>query len=400
VTKECPIVQFQQRGAAMTARRLIGGVAALGVGLLPPFLVFTLIASPVLAADECIPTRTAFSPGTWVASGITLNASDDDGHSVVQDHGEGGFRLTITEQGDASGSISLVGSGVAASYLDGDDSGMTVEWMVNGTLSGNGLYVQVDGTQDLTISGVIDSNPNGSGDEWSGSGNEFWGFGNQTSREYHSAFSASAANCDQVFGSLGGPAEFGTQTPSESYFLAVRVGAAPDIDLEAQLDELMERANDVLHMDPVDTDVLGDFIVDFLAFDALVASLEDCELEGADVGPAWEMLRSVLLAVAHQFLGAAESGAYENRSVIGVMTLLLQGGLLGLRGNDCLEANGNTEGLGEILDRFDLVLLERLKDADRVVSRLEGSEGDIREIVAAAYQFQLPTTIQYIEESL
>ena len=122
--------------------------------------------------------------------------------------------------------------------------------------------------------------------------------------------------------------------------------------------------------------------------DAMVASLEDCELEGADVGPAWEMLRSVLIAVAHQFLGAAESGAYETRSVIGIVTLLLQGGLLGLRGNDCLEANGNTEGLGDILDRFDLVLLERLKDADRGVSRLNGSEGDIRQIVAAAYQFQ------------
>lgn len=372
-------------------RRCVAGVVRFGLGALPSLLILTTISQPILAADDCLPTLAAFSPGTWVASGITVSARDDDGYSTVVDTGQGAFRLDISETGDASGSISLVGAGSVLANAVDDQSGIEVEWMIDGTLSGNGTVIDIDGTRAMSIRGAIHTSSATSGDE-------FRGFGNDTSIEYHGSFSPSAANCTQVFGSLGGPAEYGVMDSSgESWFLAVRVGSIPNVDLEGQLVELMERAEVVLNMEPIDADILAGFVQDFLAFDSLLASLESCELAETGAGPAWQMLRSTLLNTAHRFLMTAGGGAYTTLEVVSVMTLLLQGGLLGLRGNECLEPN-NPDGIGEVLDRFDEVLLARLRDADSIDARVAGLSGDIGLIVSAAYQYQLPQTIQYIEE--
>ena len=173
------------------------------------------------------------------------------------------------------------------------------------------MHIEVDGTQDLTIRGAIDSNPNGQGDAYSGTGNDMYGFGNDTSREYHAGFSPSAANCNQVFGSLDGPAEYGVfGSSSESYFMAYKVpGSEPEnLDIESQLVELLDSASTLLRMYPVDQDLLYNFIRDVIAFDAVLTSLEDCELVETNAGPAWQMLHDVLVQVAHRFLETAQRG--------------------------------------------------------------------------------------------
>jgi hypothetical protein len=376
-------------------------------------LILTMSATPVLAAEGCVPVKAAFSPGTWVANGIALSTYDQDDLSIVVDRGQGAFRLTISETGEASGSISLVGKGIVAASAGDDQSRLEVDWMINGNLTGNGMVVDVDGTRELSFAGVIDQTT-------ASGGPLFRGFGNQASEDYHASFSPSDANCNQVFGSLRGPVEYGTSETTEfgagvsrgeSYFLAVRVGSVPNVDVESQLVRLMERAQAILSMNPVETDMLTGFVQDFVAFDALVASLDQCELTTTNAGPAWQMLRSILLKTAHQFLGSAANGEYTTYEVVSVMTSILQGGILGLRGNDCLSPK-NPEGVGELMDRFDEELLRRLKEAHQIVSNPWGTStdpetvkagnaasSDIPTIVAAAYQFQLPATLAYIAEN-
>jgi len=132
-----------------------------------------------------------------------------------------------------------------------------------------------------------------------------------------------------VFGSLAGSVEYGTDTDgSESYFMAVRVGANPaDVDVQGQLAALLERAEIVLNMDPVDTDILARFVLDMLQFESLLASLESCDPGSElDMGPAWAMLRSVMLNTVRTFLDAAQNEAYTSREIVRTLGLWLQGG--------------------------------------------------------------------------
>jgi hypothetical protein len=372
-------------------RARVGGLGALAIAL-----AALSVASPVLAAGDCEPVAAAFGPGTWSARGIQIFRVDDDEQSTVMVEGQGGFRLTISPTGDASGSFSLAGTGVSKSVVEGDNSGLTVQWMTSGKLSGNGTVVRADGTRELVISGAIDSNPNGEGDEWSGSGQEMWGFGNEASMDYHATFSPSAANCNTVFGSLDGPVAFGSASGGDSYFVAVRVGSAPDdVDIEGQLVELLDRAQEVLAMDPLDADILGRFVDDLVAFDALLVSLEYCDALQANVGPIWAMLRSVLIHAAHDYLSAALGGAYPTYDVISTMTAIIQGGTMGWRGPDCLEPTYQ-EDTAEILGTFEEILLERLAIAWQLPDALERT-AEIARIAAAAYQFGLTRVTAALE---
>ena len=374
-----------------TRRAQVGGLGALAIAL-----AALSAASPVLAASDCEPLAAAFGPGDWSAHGIQIFKVDDDEQSTVMVEGQGGFRLSISETGDAAGSFSLAGTGVSKSIVNGDNSGLTVQWLTTGKLSGTGTVVRADGTRELAISGAIDSNPNGEGDEWSGSGAEMWGFGNEASMEYHATFSPSAANCNTVFGSLDGPVAFGSESGGDSYFVAIRVGSAPDdIDIEGQLVELLERAQEVLAMDPLDSEILGRFVDDLVAFDALLVSLEYCDGLQANVGPIWAMLRSVLIHAASDYLSAALGGAYATYDVISTMTAIMQGGTLGWRGPDCLEPIYQDETAG-ILGMFEEIMLKRLELAWEMPDAIERTS-EIARIAAAAYQFGLQSVIAALE---
>jgi hypothetical protein len=379
---------------AVVRRVQVGGLAALAVAL-----AAITAASPVLAAEDCEPLAAAFGPGDWVARGIQIFKVDEDDRSTAIVEGEGGFRLSISSTGDASGSFSLAGTGLAKSFVDGDDSGLEVQWMTTGKLSGNGTVVRADGTRELAISGQIDSNPNGDGDEWSGTGQEMWSFGNETSTDYHGSFSPSAANCNTVFGSLGGPVAFGSATGGDSYFVAVRVGSIPpDVDIEGQLVELLDRAQEVLAMDPVDAEILGRFVEDLLAFDALLVSLEYCDALQANVGPIWSMLRATMIHAAHEFLAAALGGAYTTREVVLTMTAVIQGGTMGWRGPDCLEPQPFADDAEALLVQFEDVLLKRLEIAWNMPDTQAADRlAELGQIAAAAYQFGLGRVIAAME---
>jgi hypothetical protein len=376
---------------AMVRRVQVGGLGALAVAL-----AALTATSPVLAADDCEPLAAAFGPGDWVARGIQIFKVDEDDRSTAIVEGEGGFRLSISPTGDASGSFSLAGTGLVKSFVEGDKSGLEVQWMTTGKLSGNGTVVRADGTRELAISGQIDSNPNGDGDEWSGTGQELWSFGNETSTDYHGSFSPSAANCNTVFGSLTGPVAFGSATDGDSYFVAVRVGSVPsDVDIEGQLVELLDRAQEVLAMDPLDADILGRFVDDLVAFDALLVSLEYCDVLQANVGPIWAMLRSTLIHAAIEYLEAALGGAYATYDVISVMTAISQGGTLGWRGPDCLEPSYRDD-TDRIATLFEDVMLNRLELAWEIPDPNERT-AEISRIAAAAYQFGLGRVIAALE---
>ena len=375
-------------------RAQAGGLGAFAIGL-----VMLTAASPVLAAGDCDPVAAAFSPGRWSARGIQISKIDHDDRSVVIIEGDGGFTLSISETGDAAGTFSLAGTGMSKSFAANDESGLEVQWMTTGKLSGNGTVVRADGTRDLAISGQIDSNPNGVGDEWSGTGQELWGFGNETTTEYHGTFSPSAANCNTVFGSLRGPVAFGAANGGDSLFMAVRVGSIPDdIDIEGQLVELLDRAQEVLQGDTPDPEILNRFVQDLLAFDALLVSLEYCDALQANVGPIWGMLRATMIHAAHQFLTAAYADAYSTRDVVFTMTSVIQGGTMGWRGPECLEPQEFADDAEALLVQFEDVLLKRLEyawliDDSQAAERL----GELAQIAAAAYQFGLGRVIAAME---
>jgi hypothetical protein len=373
------------------ARRAQAG----GLGALAIVLAMLTAASPVLAAGDCDPIAAAFSPGKWSARGIQISKIDHDDHSVVIIEGEGGFTLSISETGDADGTFSLAGTGTSRSFESTDHSGLEVQWMTTGELSGNGTVVRADGTRDLAISGQIDSNPNGAGDDW---GTEFYHFGNETTTDYHATFSPSAANCNTVFGSLRGPVAYGSADGGDSLFMAVRIGSIPDdIDIEGQLMELLDRAQEVLRGDG-DPEILNRFVQDLLAFDALLVSLEYCDALQANVGPIWALLRETMLSAAYQFLAAAYTDAYSTRDVIFTMTSVIQGGTMGWRGPECLEPQAFADDAEGLLVKFEDVLLKRLEyawmmDDSRAAERL----AELAQIAAAAYQFGLGRVIAAME---
>jgi hypothetical protein len=370
-----------------------------GVGIAGLALAAVTATSPVLAAADCVPTAAVFPPGTWVAHGIQIHKESSDDRSTTVIQGSGGFHLTVSEYGEASGSMSLVGTGYSQSWIEGDDSSQQVDFLVDAQLSGTGARIWADGEMALEFSGVIDSNPNGDGDSYSGSGSDLFGYGNETSIEYHRSFAPSAASCNTVFGSLDGAVEYGAEGGSDqTFFLAARVGKAPsNVDIEGQLVEILDAAEEVLAMDPVDDEILARFVYDVIAFDSLLTSLEACDFaDMPSLSPAWGMLRTVLIQTADRFLDTALGGAYTTRDVIGVMAIVLQGGTLGWRGDDCIQPSASDEDGASLFVKFEDVLLARLELAASDIVHPEAKD-EVQEIAAAAYQFGLPRLIAALE---
>jgi hypothetical protein len=357
-------------------------------------LAFLTGAQPVLA-EACLPTAAAFPPGHWVARGISVHVEDEDELSVVVVEGTGGFDLTVDDLGAVHGSFSLAGEGYVQSWQEGDDGGASASYLKTGDMSGTATVIQIDGETNVEMVGVVDVEPNHDGDRSNASGQDLYGFGNEFTMPFSARFSPSAANCNTVFGSLGGPVEYGTAaTGGEAFFLAYRDGVAPaSVDVQGQLAELLEDAQFVLNMDPVDTDVLARFVLDMLQFESLLASLEACDPGSElDMGATWQMLQSVTFNTIHRFLDAADTGAYTTTDVIAAIGIWIQGGSLGWRASDCLDVNTNDAGALDLLVKFEDVLLERYE-----IAKNGGDIGEMKQIAAAGYQYGLSRVIAAVE---
>lgn len=371
-----------------SVRRLLATPAAIA-------LAFLTAVQPVFA-DNCIPTQGAFPPGHWVARGITIRSELTDELSVTVLNATGGFDLTVDDTGMAKGTLSVAGEAFSQSWVEFDDSSSHATFIKTGDLTGTGMVIRVDGEMEAHIEGVIDVNPNGDGDDYSGSGNDLFPFENSFTKEFSGQFSPSQANCNEVFGSFRGPVEYGTEYDgNESYYIAFRVGGThpEEADVQGRLAELMEDAEFVMNMDPVDTDVLAEFVLDMLAFESLLVSLEACDVynEG-DLGAAWAMLQSIMFNTIRMFLSAAESGAYSTRDVITAIAIWVQGGSLGWRGDTCLDANTSSDGAMDLFVKFEDVLLKRYE-----IARENGVTQEMNQIAAAAYQYGMPRVIAAVE---
>lgn len=366
-----------------TLRRLLATPAAIA-------LAFLTAVQPVLA-ENCIPTQGAFPPGHWVARGITIRTELEDQLSVTVLNATGAFDLTVDQTGMANGSFSAAGDAYSQSWVDFDDSSSHATFIKSGEITGTGMLLQIDGNLEAHIEGVIDVNPNGDGDEYSGNGSDLIPFENSFTEEFSTRFSPSQANCNQVFGSLAGPVEYGTAYDgSESYFMAVRVGGAPEeADVQGRLADLTESAQTLMNTEPVDTELLLHFVVDMLAFESLLVSLEACDVyDEGDLGAAWAMLQSIVFNTIRMFLNAAEGGEYSTRDVITAIAIWVQGGSLGWRGDTCLEPNTSSDGAMDLFVKFEDVLLQRYEIA---------SDQEMKEIAAAAYQYGMPRLIAAVE---
>ena len=357
-------------------------------------LAIVTTVQPVMA-ESCVPTAAAFPPGHWVAQGITVRSEISDQRSTTVVAGTGGFDLTVDATGAASGTFSLAGVGYSQSWIEGDDSSSSASYLKTGEMSGTGTVVRIEGEMEVEIEGVVDVEPNHDRDRFNQSGQDLFGFGNTFARPFSSQFSPSAASCNSVFGSLGGPVEYGTESDgNESYFMAVRAGPkATEVDVQGQLAGLIEDAQFVLNMDPVDADVLARFVLDMLQFESLLASLESCDPgDELELGAAWAMLQSVMFNTIRTLLDAADRGAYSTRDVIMAIGIWLQGGSLGWRGADCLEINDANTGAMDLLVRFEDVLLERY-----LIARDANATAEMRQIAAAAYQYGLARVTAAVE---
>jgi hypothetical protein len=337
----------------LSLRRLLATSVAIA-------LAFLTAVQPVLA-ENCIPTQGAFPPGHWIAHGITVRSELKDDLSVTVLNATGGFDLTISDTGTASGSFSMAGEAFSQSWVEFDDSSSHATFIKTGNLTGTGGLIRIDGLMEAHIEGLIDVAPSTDGDAYSGSGQDLFPFENSFEKDFSSQFSPSQANCNQVFGSLGGPVQYGTEYDgNESYFIAFRAGGTHprEADVQGRLAELMADAQFVMNMDPVDTDVLAQFVLDMLAVESLLVSLEACDVyDEGDLGAAWAMLQSIMFNTIRMFLNAAESGAYSTRDVITAIAIWVQGGSLGWRGETCLEPNTTSDGAMDLFVKFEDVLL-------------------------------------------
>jgi hypothetical protein len=357
-------------------------------------LALLTAAQPVLA-EPCVPTVAAFPPGHWVARGITVRNEISDARSTTVVAGTGGFDLRVDPNGAAEGTFSLAGEGFSQSFVEGDDSSSSASFTKTGVINGTATTLRIDGELAVDIEGVIDVEPGHDGDLFNATGQDLFGFGNSFSKEFSTEFSPSAANCTTVFGSLGGPVEYGTESNGEeSLFMAVRVGQQPSsVDVQGQLAELLEDAQFVLNMDPVDTDVLARFVLDMLQFESLLASLENCDpAHELDMGGAWAMLQSVMYNTVRTFLDAADRGAYTTRDVIAVIGIWLQGGSLGWRAPDCLDVDPYNDAALDLLVTFEDILLKRYE-----IARDGNDLGEMRQIALAAYQYGLSRVVAAVE---
>ena len=371
-----------------TLRRLLATPAAIA-------LAFLTAVQPVFA-ENCIPTQGAFPPGHWIARGITIRSELKDQLSVTVLNATGGFDLTVDDTGVATGTMTMSGEAFSQSWVEFDDSSSHATFTKNGNLHGTGLLIRVDGFLDAHIEGVIDVDPNSDGDSSNQSGQDLFPFENSFQKEFSGQFSPSQANCNEVFGSLGGPVEYGTEYDgNESYFIAFRAGGThpKEADVQGRLAELIEDAQFVMNMDPVDTDVLARFVLDMLAFESLLVSLEACDVyDEGDLGAAWAMLQSVMFNTMRVFLNAAESGAYSTRDVIDAIAIWIQGGSLGWRGDTCLDPNTSSDGAMDLFVKFEDVLLKRYE-----IAKEYSVTQEMNQIAAAAYQYGMPRLIAAVE---
>jgi hypothetical protein len=346
-------------------------------------------------AESCVPTVGAFPPGDWAAKAIQLHITDTDDLSTLVMDGVGGFQLHVSDSGSATGTYQMSGQGYAQSFAENDESSSQASWRTDATLDGTATTITMEGETAWAMSGEIDVHTaDGGPDPFSAGGQDLFGFENEFIRPFTGQFSPSAANCNTVFGSLAGPVEYGVADSSQPVFLAYRTSGKPhDADVQGQLAELMADAQFVLNMDPVDTDVLAQFVLDMISFDSLLASLESCDPgDELAMGATWQMLQSVMLNTIRTFLNAADIGAYSTTAVIGVIGVWAQGGGLGWRADDCLAVNDSDEPALDLLVKWEDVLLERLEIA------LTGPAlSEIAQIRVAAYQYGLPRVIAALE---
>jgi len=368
-----------------------------------PLSIFVFASGPARAADpDCNPTQGVFSPGRWRSESVEMSGQVRDGLSTLVTHGTGSFVINVDDRGEASGALSMEGVAGAASDSELNNDWMTAQYVVDATLDGTGARVEATGEMTTQMSGSIDTR---GADGYSfleeeEGAKEDHAFGNTFTVPWSTTIAPTASNCNQAYGTFGGGSVLHDENGMESQYTdtvntiwyAFKSGKSEGIhDIESQFVELMDDAEYVLNMDPLETDVLSQFIKDVLAFDSVLASAEYCEkvdLGGLAPGnPAYNMLQSVMFNVMHTFLGTADKGAYTTQDVIYVATMFLQSTALGWRGasGECLEPNQYDDTAHDIFVKVEDVLIERYHLAVEA-----GDQKEIDAIVAAAYHFMMP----------
>ena len=146
----------------------------------------------------------------------------------------------------------------------------------------------------------------------------------------------------------------------------------------------------------MDQDLLYNFIRDVIAFDAVLTSLEDCDLVETNAGPAWQMLHDVLVQVAHRFLEMAAGEAYTTREVISTMAAIFQGAVLGWRGSDCLDTYEG-DPAASLMSEFEDVLMVRLEAVIDKAAFDPAAQREVEMIAAAAYQYGMSRVLAKLE---
>jgi hypothetical protein len=377
------------------------------IAVAAPLAVAVMTAGPVRATTDCNPTEGVFSPGRWRSDSLEMSGTVRDDISTLVTYGSGSFALTINEYGEASGGLSIEGVAGAVSNSELNQDSMTAQYTVDATLEGTGSRVFAQGEMTTQMSGSIDvRGADGYSflEEEEGTKEDF-AFGNTFTVPWSTTISPTASNCNQAYGTFGGSLLHGDDgmvnqftDDVQTIWYAFKSGKSQEVhDIESEFVELMDDAERILNMDPIDTDVLAQFIKDVLSFDSLLASAEYCDkvdLGGLAPGnPAYYMLRSVMFNVMYTFLNAADKGAYETQDVITLATMFLQSASLGWRGpsGDCLEPNVNEDAALDIFTRVEDVLIERYRQAVEA-----GDQKDIDAIVAAAYHFMMPRLLEEV----
>lgn len=355
----------------------------LSIALAAAALALVTAASPVFAT--CVAVGQAFPPGLWSGQVANLATYDEDEISTAVTDGVGSFWLRVDDEGRVDdGSFAFDALGYAQSWLENDDSASAAKWQITGKLSGTGNAVQIDGEMVMEMEAVIDVHDEEGPDPYSGSGNDLYGFDSTIERVYVSELLPHTPGCGTIYGEMDAPVGFGD---TAVHFYAVRLdGPVREMpNVEGQLVELLEDAESMVGMDPFDSELFLGWMYDLLAFDAKVVALEACNPERIrTVGPAWSLIRTVMLDSVGRFLAAAEGGAYETTHLIGAMRAFLRGGLLGWRGEECVEAQVDERAEGFFVT-FEEILIERLALAWDADDRIE-----VQRISIAAYQFGLP----------
>jgi hypothetical protein len=348
------------------------------------FLATTLVATPVLA--DCAVLNAAFPPGTWSGKVANLSTQSDDGLSLAVTDGYGAFDLLVDHQGGVEGAFSFQATGHAAMLGEADEGSSSAEWLIAATADGSPTLVTLDGEMEMAVETVIDVHTSSGGDDpFSHDGQDLYGSSFTNTSAWASELEPRTQDCRSVSGEMTTPVGFDTDTVT---WYAIRTdGSRGRIDgMEEQLVNLIEQADRVLEMSPFDPWVFSQFLYDMLRFDGLINSLEGCNPDRIHTyGPAWDMLQSVSRNTMRIFLGQAEAGEYDTRSVVRAMSMFLQGGLLGWRGSEGCITPTSDEFAHDQFVRFEDLLLARWATAVEA-----GNNADMRSIAFAAVQFGFP----------